>query len=333
MCVTNYQSTEKMAIANPHDRFFKSVFSDKEVAVGFIREFLPEEITSELDLDTIDLEGNTYISKNLEEHVSDLVYRCKFKKKIDDPKNEEQSKQEVWISFLLEHKSFPVYFVFAQLLEYILGIWKRLIKQGEPLVLVLPIVVYHGEDKWKRRQLEEYFYLPNKHFSKYLPIFDYELTDLSKLSDERILNIRQTAKLLNAVMALKHGRDLTYVSANLRLILTGADKYLKTQVGKNFFHTIFVYLLITNDSQKGDFLKSVQQLQPFIKENVMTLYEQLIQEGKIEGREEGREEGTQETKRQATIRLIQKGVANDFIIEVLEVTDEFVQAIRVELDN
>ena len=65
----------------------------------------------------------------------------------------------------------------------------------------------------------------------------------------------------------------------------------------------------------------------------MTLYEQLIQEGKIEGREEGREEGTQETKRQATIRLIQKGVANDFIIEVLEVTDEFVQAIRVELDN
>ena len=61
----------------------------------------------------------------------------------------------------------------------------------------------------------------------------------------------------------------------------------------------------------------------------MTLYEQLIQEGKIEGREEG----TLETKRQATIRLIQKGATNDFIIEVLEVTDEFVHAIRDELGN
>ena len=76
-------------------------------------------------------------------------------------------------------------------------------------------------------------------------------------------------------------------------------------------------------------MKPVQQLQPFIKENVMTLYEQLIQEGKIEGREEA----TLKTKRQATIRLIQKGATNDFIIEVLEVTDKFVQAIRLELDN
>ncbi len=65
----------------------------------------------------------------------------------------------------------------------------------------------------------------------------------------------------------------------------------------------------------------------------MTLYEQLIQEGKVEGREEGREEGTQQTKRQATIRLIQKGATNEFIIEVLDVTDEFVQAIRVGLEN
>ncbi len=155
-----------MAISNPHDRFFKSAFSDKEVAAGFIREFLPEEITGELDLDSIELEGNTYINKNLKEHVSDLVYRCKFKKKTDETGAKGEPKQdEVWISFLLEHKSFPVYFVFKQLLEYILGIWKGLIKQKKPLVLVLPIVVYHGKEKWKRRKMEDYFYLPNKHLS------------------------------------------------------------------------------------------------------------------------------------------------------------------------
>jgi len=158
---------------------------------------------------------------------------------------------------------------------------------------------------------------------------------------------------------------LEYVLANLSLIWAGADTYLRTQVGKNFFHTIFVYLTITMDAQKGDFLKAVKQLKPFLKENVMTLYEQLIQEGKQAGEQVGFHKGEQvgfhkgeqvgfhkgeqvgfhkgekigekkgslKTKRQATIRLIQKGATNEFIIEVLDVTDEFVQAIRVELES
>ena len=81
----------------------------------------------------------------------------------------------------------------------------------------------------------------------------------------------------------------------------------------------------------------------------MTLYEQLIQEGKQAGEQVGFHKGEQvgfhkgekigekkgslKTKHQATIRLIQKGMTNEFIIEVLDVTDEFVQAIRVELES
>ncbi|HHB78726.1 MAG TPA: hypothetical protein ENK85_05800, partial [Saprospiraceae bacterium] len=38
-------------VNNPHDNFFRKSFSVKEVALGYLKEFLDEEIVQELDLD------------------------------------------------------------------------------------------------------------------------------------------------------------------------------------------------------------------------------------------------------------------------------------------
>ena len=291
-----------MPVNNPHDRFFRSAFSEKKVALGYLLEFLPTEVTNELDLESLDLESNSYVNKNLEEHFSDIVYRCQFKQSKQKQKNNKQD--DIWLSFLFEHKSYPVYFIYKQLLQYVVSAWDTLIKQNKPLKIIIPIVVYHGKDNWEMRKIDDYFYIPNEHFRKFLPIFDYVLTDLSAISDDRISQIRQNAKLFNALMALKHSRNLKFVLENLSLILAQAEDYLENQGGQNFFHTIIVYLTSTTSPNKKDFLKSVNQLRPKLKKNVMTLYEQLIQEGKIEGKIE--------TIHQATIRMIEKGIDDSF---------------------
>lgn len=314
-----------MPIKNPHDKFFRSVFSEKKVALGYLLEFLPSEITDELDLDTLEQENNSYIDKNLDEHFSDIVYRCNFKRQ----ENTTQNQNEIWLSFLFEHKSYPVYFVFLQLLQYVVNIWSQLLKQNKPLKIIIPIVVYHGKKEWEMRKIEDFFYVPNKHFRKFLPIFDYILTDLSVTSDDRIKQIRQNAKLFNALMALKHSRDLKFILENLALILANAEEYLENKEGQNFFHTIIVYLTTTTSPNKKDFLKSVNQLKPKLKKNVMTLYEQLIQEG----RQQGKAEGKVETLHQATTRLIQKGADDAFIMEILDVTADFIQLIRSEIKS
>ncbi len=36
-------------ISNPHDKFFKEVFSRREVAVDFLRNYLPNDVLSCLD--------------------------------------------------------------------------------------------------------------------------------------------------------------------------------------------------------------------------------------------------------------------------------------------
>ncbi len=184
--------------------------------------------------------------------------------------------------------------------------------------------MYHGKEKWQIRKIEEYFHLPNEHFKRFLPIFEYKLSDISALSDERILKMRQTAKLINAVMALKHSRDLSYILKNLGIILTGAEEYFEKQGGKVFFHTILIYLTSTTSPKESDFLQSVKLLKPKLKKNVMTLYEQLIEKGK--------KEGFEETIEKATVRMIRKGFSNELIVEVLDVTEEYVNEIRAKLD-
>jgi len=57
----------------------------------------------------------------------------------------------------------------------------------------------------------------------------------------------------------------------------------------------------------------------------MTLYEQLIQEGEKKGKIG--------VLREATIRMILKGADNKFIMEVLNVSSEFINKIRREIEK
>ena len=42
-------------ISNPHDRFFREVFSYPEVAQDFVRYYLPPEVAATLDVSTLEI--------------------------------------------------------------------------------------------------------------------------------------------------------------------------------------------------------------------------------------------------------------------------------------
>jgi len=62
-------------ISNPHDKFFKEVFSRREVAVDFLRNYLPEEVFSCLDEESIHLRKDSFVDKELRAYFSDLLYQ------------------------------------------------------------------------------------------------------------------------------------------------------------------------------------------------------------------------------------------------------------------
>ena len=61
-------------ISNPHDKFFKEALSRQEAAVDFVVHYLPKDIASLLNVDSLKISKDTFIDKELAAHLSDLLY-------------------------------------------------------------------------------------------------------------------------------------------------------------------------------------------------------------------------------------------------------------------
>jgi Putative transposase, YhgA-like. len=79
-----------------------------------------------------------------------------------------------------------------QLLNYIVRIWEQKIKKEFDLKIpvVIPLVLYHGKDKWKIKtslgeMIRGYDELPED-VRRFVPNYQYLLYDLSTFSDEEI---------------------------------------------------------------------------------------------------------------------------------------------------
>jgi hypothetical protein len=61
-------------VPNPHDRFFKEMFSSKEIARSFLIHYLPPEFSLLMDSDSVELSKDTYVDSRLRSQFSDLLY-------------------------------------------------------------------------------------------------------------------------------------------------------------------------------------------------------------------------------------------------------------------
>ncbi|MCB8942799.1 MAG: Rpn family recombination-promoting nuclease/putative transposase [Ardenticatenaceae bacterium] len=118
-------------ISNPHDKFFKETFTRMEMARDFFANYLPEEITAVLNLDSLTLQSGSFVDPDLQEQFADLLYRVNL-----------QDESEVYLYLLLEHKSYPDPLTPFQLLRYLVRIWERDSREGESLRPIVPVAVY-----------------------------------------------------------------------------------------------------------------------------------------------------------------------------------------------
>ena len=70
-----------MTIANPHDRFFKDVFSRRETAQDFLQHYLPPDLRDQLDLASLEISKDSFIDAELQEHFSGLLYKVALHEK------------------------------------------------------------------------------------------------------------------------------------------------------------------------------------------------------------------------------------------------------------
>jgi len=263
---------------NPHDKFFKEVFSHTENAVDFIRGVFPEGIKNKLDYTSLKLEKDSYITKELKEFFSDIVYTVKY-----------QGDKTIKISLLFEHKSYRVKYPHFQILQYLVNIWKFDINNKRGLHPVIPIVIYHGKEKWEYRSFSSCFDGIDEELARFIPCFDYLLSDLSGLSHGEIKGrIFTEVSLEIALSLMKHIFDEEQLRKYLKDIFEVGRMYYEEEKGLEFLECVLRYLFGSTEISEKEVIKILTQISMKGGEQAMTTAEMLIDKGKREGKREGK---------------------------------------------
>ena len=234
---------------------------------------MPWEVHQSLDLSQLERVNGSWVNPELAEYFSDVVYRCPLK----------EGKRQVWASFLLEHKSAPDAFPHLQLLRYLLETWQEQRKQKQPLTPIIPIVVYHGKRKWRKRDLSSYFGkdLPQS-LLPFLPRFDYVLTSIRTLSDEQILELKK-GLLINALLMLKHIWEPQFILKNPELIFIHLET--QNQQVRNFVVSLLAYLFKNTEIERETANRFIKHLPTDLNQNAMSTYDMIQAEGIEKGAE------------------------------------------------
>ncbi|HKM39608.1 MAG TPA: Rpn family recombination-promoting nuclease/putative transposase, partial [bacterium] len=190
-----------MEIHNPHDRFFKKTLGEVAVAEDFLVNYLPPSIKSIIDTASLRPQKDSFISKELQESYSDLLFKAKIKQRVG------------YIYFLFEHKSYPSRNIALQLLRYMTDIWVAKVEKEsfEYLPIIIPLVVYHGEQSWKIKTslgalIPEFEQLPED-VKPFIPDYEYLLYDVSRFTDEEIKGQAQLKILLTIYRDIHGNRE------------------------------------------------------------------------------------------------------------------------------
>jgi len=153
---------------NIHNDFFISIIKNRENAIDFLSGVLPDKILKEIDFNYLDFDDTAYIQNRFKDLFSDIVIKTKINNKNTD------------IFILIEHKSTAPddKALFLQTLNYIYSMLELDFNNKKDFRIIIPLVFYHGERKWK---IPRYFldlYDVNDDIKQFLLNFSYLLPEI-----------------------------------------------------------------------------------------------------------------------------------------------------------
>ncbi|CAJ0995241.1 ISNCY family transposase ISRor2 [Sodalis praecaptivus] len=283
------------------DALFKQFLADKEVARDFFNIHLPPEMKNRCDFATLNVVSGSFIDDALRSLYSEMVYSVRT------------SEGEGYIYCLIEHQSRPEKHMPLRLYRYSLAVMKRYLEQShQALPVVIPMLFYHGRTSpypWSTRWLD-CFADPELAESVYTQPFP--LIDVTAMSDDEILTHKRVA-LLELVQKHIRTRDMLALAGKLAGLMNTWSLSLEQFRGLMFYIAEWGNV---NDVER--FLKEIALQISDYKEEVMTIADQLRQQGV----EKGIQQGRCEAKIELVHRLLANGADFALIKSATDLSDE-----------
>jgi len=273
-------------ISNPHDKFFKEVFTTRDSAEEFLRHYLSENVVGLLDLDSLEYTKDTFVDTQFKEYFSDLLFRTQLK---------DGSPGYVYILF--EHKSYQEPLAAFHLLRYMVKIWEMLLKKREEpgFPVIIPLVVYHGKKGWKAGpNFRDLFDCPDD-MAIFIPDFRYVLWDATRYRDEEI----KGAAILRVALLLMKYIFRQELSERIPGILGLLRELSEKRTGLEYVEAVLRYIVNgapTDNINYEDLKVAVNKALPHIGGEIMPTIADTLRE---QGMQQGIQQGKIQTAREA----------------------------------
>lgn len=284
-----------------HDHYVRSAFQQEDLALAFFQYAFEKSSCPSLNWDSLRSNSDSYVDEELRQHFTDICFTCQT-----------FSGQPLLISLLVEHKSQdpPKGSLRIQLVRYLSNAEEKNLKNKEPFVLTIPIVLYHGPRAMTRYSKGDLYPDYPEAYLSYTYDFEFMVIDLYQAPEEELQQLpKESLKIL--FKALKYGRDsellsvfwvdyLTFVSSTseggqLSHLATITTQYLFL-ISKPFKARLkSMKQYSTFPSKEENYMEAVEMIAKFwYKGKFKELKRQAIEEGRAEGRAEGKAEGRAE---------------------------------------
>ena len=298
---------DQSKLPTPHNNFFQYALSHPAAARNLIEMHLPADLVQILDLDSLELQKDSFVDDELRDSYSDMLYSIRLSGQDLSGQDGEPVEGQVYL--LLEHKSQSDPMTCFQMLRYIVRIWEQRLRKGQSLCPVFPLVIYHGQEAWSAPvRLEELIGGPDVLFEHGVRMA-YPVVDIGQIPDELLA----TDPFLQSVLGLlKYSRKRNFedkLEIFLRCLLEIGTAELQTE----HLDAVLVYVSTVSPSIPMETLAmTIQKIFPTQIEPGSIADEYMkkgrlegIQEGRQEGRQEGKQEGLKEGLKEGQIQLIQ----------------------------
>jgi hypothetical protein len=256
-----------------HDPGYKAIFSQRTMVKELLRGFVHGDWIERLDFSTLERVGNSFVSADLRERHSDLIWRLRLRGDGDG---------WVYLYLLLEFQSTSDPFMAVRLLTYV-GlllediIRKESLKPGDRLPAVLPLVLHSGRGRWRAPlRLEAHFAPVPRDLKRYLPRLTYLLLDECRLDLERPELERNPTAAFFQVETNEVGEALLDLYRRLRHRLPPGDSELQRIIDAWFLG------VVRRTVPETIIPEGVNLEEPsMLEENLTRMFKQARREGEI----------------------------------------------------
>ncbi len=281
-----------------HDSLFKKFLGDITIARDFLQIHLPENLRKLCDFSTLAMESGSFIEPDLRSQCSDMLYSMKTTAGHDS-----------YVYCVIEHQSRPEKLMAFRLLRYAVAAMQRHLEQGnDTLPVVIPMLFYQGKTSPYPYSTHWFDCFADPELAKSVYMQAFPLVDVTAIPDEEIVTHRHVA-LMELVMKHIHTRDMLELSQEIASLLN------QWVLQPELFRGLICYIVERgNTSDAKQFLHQIAEKATDYREVVMTIAEQLRQEGEKQGIEKGihlgEQRGIEKGRQESAITIARQLLAN-----------------------